>query len=117
MEPMPPPLPISIYRIRPDTARPHSLTSRRPLCWPVFLVRPWHSNPYLHPVAAYSRMSDVLRLMHSQGYITLAQQNQALSEAAQPGFLHHGIIYNNLAPHFVNYALNELATVLHVKVR
>jgi len=72
-------------------------------------------DPYLHPVAAYSRMRDVLHLMLSQGYITLEQQNQALYEAAQPGFLHHGIIYNNLAPHFANYALNELATTLHVK--
>jgi membrane peptidoglycan carboxypeptidase len=73
-------------------------------------------DPYLHPVAAYSRMRDVLHLMRSQGYITLAQENQALYEAAQPGFLHHGIVYNDLAPHFVNYTLNELATTLHVKL-
>src|SRR5260370_2145808 len=73
-------------------------------------------DPYLHPVASYSRMRDVLHLMRSQGYITLAQENRALYEAAQPGFLHHGIVYNDLAPHFVNYALNELATALHVKL-
>ncbi len=74
-------------------------------------------DPYLQPVAAYARMRDVLRLMRSQGYITLEQQNQALYEAAQPGFLRRGIVNNNLAPHFVNYALKELATRLQVKVR
>jgi len=77
---------------------------------------PMTLDPYLHPVAAYSRMRDVLRLMLTQGYITQAQEEEALYEAAQPGFLHHGIINNDLAPQYANYALNELSQTLHVKV-
>ena len=73
-------------------------------------------DPYLNPVAAYSRMRDVLHLMRTQGYITVAQENNAIEEAAQPGFLHHGVIHNDLAPQFSNYALNELTKTLHVKL-
>jgi len=73
-------------------------------------------DPFLHPVAAAMRFRDVLHGMRVQGYITIQQEYSALYEAAQPGFLHHGIIQNNLAPHFVNYALKELATTLHVKL-
>src|SRR5260370_21200046 len=39
----------------------------------------------------------------------------ALYEAYQPAFLHYGAIHNNLAPHFVDYTLNELAKALNVK--
>lgn len=77
---------------------------------------PMAFDPYLHPVAAYNRMSDVLHGMRVQGYITIQQENLALAEAAQPGFLNHGIIRNDLAPHFANYALKELTSVLHVKL-
>ncbi|HZS75068.1 MAG TPA: transglycosylase domain-containing protein [Ktedonobacteraceae bacterium] len=74
-------------------------------------------DPYLHPVSGYTRMREVLHQMYVLGYITEQQQSDALYEAAQPGFLHHGVIQQNiLAPHFVNYALQELAQTLHVKV-
>jgi membrane peptidoglycan carboxypeptidase len=72
-------------------------------------------DPFLHPKVAYLRLQEVLNQMHLLGYITNQQMNAALSEANQPGFLHRGVIHNNLAPHFVNYTLNELAQVLHVK--
>jgi membrane peptidoglycan carboxypeptidase len=72
-------------------------------------------DPFLHPRAAYQRMLEVLNEMRLQGYITNQQMRAALSEARRPGFLHRGVIHNNLAPHFVNYTLNELAQVLHVK--
>jgi membrane peptidoglycan carboxypeptidase len=72
-------------------------------------------DPFLHPRAAYQRMLEVLNQMRLLGYITNQQMRAALSEARRPGFLHRGVIHNNLAPHFVNYALNELAEVLHVK--
>jgi membrane peptidoglycan carboxypeptidase len=77
---------------------------------------PMSFDPYLHPQAAYNRMRDVLHGMRVQGYISVAQENAALYEATQPGFLKHGLIHNDLAPHFVNYALRELAGVLHVKI-
>jgi membrane peptidoglycan carboxypeptidase len=73
-------------------------------------------DPYLHPVAARNRFLSVLHNMLLQGYITIVQENQAIAEEAQPGFLHHGIINNDAAPDFVVYALNELASTLHVKV-
>lgn len=72
-------------------------------------------DPFVHPQAALERMREVLRQMRVQGYITPAQENAAIYEAYQPGFLKHGVIHNNLAPHFVNYALNELARTLNVK--
>jgi membrane peptidoglycan carboxypeptidase len=72
-------------------------------------------DPFLHPKAAQARMKDVLDQMRLQGYITRNQEYTALAEAEQPHFLHRGVFHNNLAPHFVNYAVNELAQVLHVK--
>ncbi|HVB22364.1 MAG TPA: transglycosylase domain-containing protein, partial [Ktedonobacteraceae bacterium] len=73
-------------------------------------------DPYLYPQSAFLRVQEVLHQMRIQGYITGAQERAAIVEVQKPNFLHHGYIYNNLAPHFVNYALNELATVLHVKI-
>jgi len=73
-------------------------------------------DPFLHPQAAFLRMEDVLRQMYLQGYITHDQEVAAIREASQPNFLHPGTINNNVAPHFVNYALNELAQDLHVKI-
>ena len=72
-------------------------------------------DPFLHPHAAFLRVQDVLRQMRLQGYITPAQEREAINEVQQPNFLHRGIIANNQAPHFVAYAVNELATTLHVK--
>lgn len=73
-------------------------------------------DPLLHPRAAHQRMQAVLNQMRLQGYITNEQMRAALNEASQPGFLHHRVVTNNdLAPHFVDYALNELATELNVK--
>lgn len=72
-------------------------------------------DPFLHPRAAYQRLQEVLNQMYLLGDITNQQLRSALSEAKRPGFLHRGVIHNILAPHFVNYALNELTQVLHVK--
>lgn len=74
-------------------------------------------DPFLHPQAALKRMQEVLNQMYLQGYITHNQETAAIIEAQQPGFLHHAVMKNNdLAPHFMHYALNELAQELHVKV-
>src|SRR5260370_8179575 len=73
-------------------------------------------DPLRHPRAAHQRMQAVLNQMRLQGYITDEQMRAALSEASQPGFLHHRVVTNNdLAPHFDDYALNEMATELNVK--
>ena len=73
-------------------------------------------NPFLHPQAAFLRMEAVLNQLRLQGYITPVQERQALAEALSPQFLHAGIVNNTLAPHFVNYALGELTTTLHVRL-
>ena len=73
-------------------------------------------DPFLHPHASFQRTKDVLLQMRLQGYITPFQEESALVEIQQRNFLHHGVIHNNsLAKHFITYALNELATDLHVK--
>lgn len=73
-------------------------------------------DPFLHPHAAFLRVQAVLSQMYVQGYITYAQEQAAVQEVSQPNFLHRGIILNNAAPHFVAYALNELAQELHMKI-
>jgi membrane peptidoglycan carboxypeptidase len=77
---------------------------------------PTHYNPFLHPQATFLRMEAVLNQLRLQGYITPVQERQALAEAQSPQFLHPGIVNNTLAPHFVNYALGELTTTLHVRL-
>ncbi len=72
-------------------------------------------DPFLHPRAAYLRMQEVLNEMRLQNYITSQQMRAALAEADQRGFLHRGVVHNNLAPHFEDYTINELAKTLNVK--
>lgn len=74
-------------------------------------------DPMLHPQAALTRMQEVLQQMYLQGYITSAQRSQAIEQAKQPNFLKPGVLPPTQAPHFVNYALKELASELHVKVK
>jgi len=73
-------------------------------------------DPLLHPKAAQARVQEVLQQMYVQGYITHNEEKLAQLETQQPNFLHHGVIQNAVAPHFVHYALNELAQEFHVKI-
>lgn len=73
-------------------------------------------DPFLFPKFSYARQKEVLDQMVLQGYITGVQENAAIAETHQPGFLHHGAIHNQSAPHFVNYTLRELAHDLNVRV-
>ncbi|MBE3561600.1 MAG: transglycosylase domain-containing protein [Ktedonobacteraceae bacterium] len=74
-------------------------------------------DPFLHPEASRARTQDVLRQMYLQNYISHDEYIQALDEIQQPNFLHRGVIRNNpVISHFTNYALNELAQELHVKI-
>ena len=72
-------------------------------------------DPFLHPQATFLRMQAILTQLQLQGSITPLQERQALIEAKSLHFLHPGIVHNTLAPHFVSYALGELATDLHVR--
>lgn len=73
-------------------------------------------NPFTNPHTTFDRMKMVLDQLVSQRYITLSQEEAAIAEAQSPHFLKPGIVNNDLAPHFENYALNELAMLLNVKV-
>lgn len=73
-------------------------------------------NPFLHPKATFNRMNAVLNQMYLQGYITAVQERAAMGEAQSPNFLHPGVVNNGRAPHFVAYALDELASTLHVRL-
>ena len=98
----------------------HSAASQLDLAQSAMLAgipsSPAARDPYLYPVAANQRMLSVLHNMRLQGYITAGQEDMAIGEAEQPGFLHHGFVQKTMAPDFVVYALNELASTLHVKL-
>lgn len=73
-------------------------------------------DPYLFPQHAQDRLKEVLDQMQVQGYITAVQETNAIAEAKSPNFLHHGVIHNLSAPHFINYTLRELARDLNLKI-
>jgi penicillin-binding protein 1A len=73
-------------------------------------------DPFLFPKVSYARQKEVLDQMVAQGYVNRAQADAAIAEVHKPGFLHHGVIHNASAPHFINYTLRELAKDLNVKV-
>ncbi len=72
-------------------------------------------DPLLHPQAGNVRAQEVLQQLYVQGYITVREKAAALQEMQQPNFFKRGIIDNRQAPHFINYAMKELANDLHVK--
>lgn len=77
---------------------------------------PTQYNPFLYPHTTFDRMQAVLNQLFVQGYITAAQEQAAITEAQGPHFLQPGVVVSPfLAPHFVTYALQELATTLHVQ--
>ena len=96
----------------------HSAASQLDLAQSAMLAglpqSPIAHDPYLFWNSGFARMKEVLNQMMIQGYITRVQENNAIAEASQPGFLHHGWPQNLSAPHFVSYALRELATHLNV---
>jgi len=73
-------------------------------------------DPFLFPKTSYARQKEVLDQMVVQGYNTREQEEDALAETHRPGFLKHGVIHNEAAPHFINYTLRELAGDLNMKV-
>src|SRR6266568_3009239 len=72
-------------------------------------------DPFVDPYSAFVRVQEVLLQMRLQGYITAEQERAAIAEVQQPHFFHRGVLPGMLAPHFANYAVNELANLLHVK--
>lgn len=78
---------------------------------------PTRFNPFISPKDTFARTRVVLDQMMTQGYITKVQEQAAIAEIQKPNFLRPGDYFNNsLAPHFEEYALNELATMLNVTI-
>jgi membrane peptidoglycan carboxypeptidase len=65
---------------------------------------PTEWNPVLHPEAAKLRQTEVLQAMVRQNYITQDQMTTALAEK----LTYQAPINSFLAPHFVDYVLEEL---------
>ena len=71
-------------------------------------------DPWVYFNAAISRMTDVLNLMHRDGYITDDQLQAALNEAQSPGFLEHPTNLTQPAPHFFQFVLEQLEKQFHM---
>ncbi|WIG61384.1 MAG: multimodular transpeptidase-transglycosylase [Ktedonobacterales bacterium] len=70
------------------------------------------NDPLKHFDVARQRQSLVLNAMIANGYITKAQAEAAWEEAGQPNFFHPARQNPNLAPHFVNYVIQQLAQMV-----
>ncbi len=71
-------------------------------------------DPRHHPAAAFSRFQDVLSFMVRDGYITRAQEFQAIEEAKQPGFFKKPTSLVNRAPHFAEFVYTQLEQTFHL---
>src|SRR6266487_1386151 len=71
-------------------------------------------DPRLHPAAAFSRFQTVLGFMVRDGYITRAQEFQAIEEAQRPGFFKRPTSLVNRAPHFAEFVYTQLEHTFHL---
>jgi membrane peptidoglycan carboxypeptidase len=71
-------------------------------------------DPWTYFSAAISRLTDILNLMHRDGYITDDQLQAALNEAQSPGFLKHPTDQTQPAPHFFQFVLEQLEKQFHM---
>jgi membrane peptidoglycan carboxypeptidase len=71
-------------------------------------------DPWVNFSAAINRLTEVLNLMHRDGYITVDQEQAALSEAQSPGFLKHPPDLGLPAPHFFDFVLGQLENQFHM---
>ncbi len=71
-------------------------------------------NPWVNLDAAIDRLTEVLNLMHRDGYITVDQEQAALSEARSPGFLKRPTDLTQPAPQFFDFVLEQLEKQFHM---
>jgi membrane peptidoglycan carboxypeptidase len=71
-------------------------------------------NPWVNFDAAIDRLTEVLNLMHRNGYITVGQEQAALNEARSPGFLKHPVDLTQPAPQFFDFVLEQLEKQFHM---
>ncbi|HLX41138.1 MAG TPA: transglycosylase domain-containing protein, partial [Ktedonobacteraceae bacterium] len=72
-------------------------------------------DPLQHPKAAFSRFQSVLEGMVSQRYITKVQELDAIREEQSPNFFKTAPSLTNRAPHFANFALQQLEQIFHLQ--
>ncbi|MFI5272100.1 MAG: transglycosylase domain-containing protein [Ktedonobacterales bacterium] len=70
------------------------------------------NDPRLNFPQAHSRQWDVLNAMVQYGYITQAQRDAAYRESAGAHFFHFQDSNTDLAPHFVNYVIGQLQSMI-----
>ena len=70
------------------------------------------NDPLNYFATAHARQAYILQGMVKLGYITNAQAQAAYNEAAQPQFFHIQTTYQNLAPHFVNFIIDQLTQMV-----
>ncbi|MBV9691516.1 MAG: transglycosylase domain-containing protein [Ktedonobacteraceae bacterium] len=73
------------------------------------------NDPLIHPRVGLQRFETVLDLMVNEGYISNVQARDAIREARSPGFFKRPVgLWQNRAPHFVNFVLSELEKRFHL---
>ncbi|MEO7003233.1 MAG: transglycosylase domain-containing protein [Ktedonobacterales bacterium] len=70
------------------------------------------NDPLNYFATAHARQAYILQGMAQLGYITQAQAQAAYIEAAQPHFFHIQTTYQNLAPHFVDFIIQQLTQMV-----
>lgn len=71
-------------------------------------------DPLLHPQAAFNRFATVLEAMIAQHSITRVQALDAINEEQSTNFFKPGAALTNRAPHFFNFALQQLEQTMHL---
>jgi membrane peptidoglycan carboxypeptidase len=77
-------------------------------------VSPALYDPLLHPQTAFNRFTVVLEAMIAQHYITRVQALDAINEEQGAHFFRPGATLTNRAPHFFNFALQQLEQLTHL---
>src|SRR5579884_413597 len=77
-------------------------------------VSPALYDPLLHPQAAFNRFNTVLEAMIAGRYITRVQALDAIKEEQSAHFFRPGAAIVDRAPHFFNFALQQLEQITHL---
>ena len=99
----------------------HSAASQLDLAQSAMLAgipsNPSTFDPLEHFHTATARFENVLSLMVAQGYISNVDRYDAIREEQAPDFFKTGSVFQDRAPHFANFVLNQLQQVFKMKDR
>ncbi|MGH2493261.1 MAG: transglycosylase domain-containing protein, partial [Ktedonobacteraceae bacterium] len=99
----------------------HSAASQLDLAQSAMLAglpsNPTFFDPAVNFQGATDRFEKILGLMNAQGYISNVERYDAINEEQSPHFFKFGLSLHDLAPHFDNFILDQLAAMYHLKNR